>query len=153
MKQAGHPNKHPWIGVLAILDQASDKPPSGGRGHKVILTRDAARNALASLVGMGVNVPSTTSHDPQTKVGVIEGAEISGDMIVVWGYIFGRDFPKVIQKLCASEEFGMSYEAADAHVEDMRQDVWRLTKVTFTGAAVLPRSVIAYKLTDFLLVD
>ena len=38
----------------------------------------------------------------------------------------------------------MSYELADAHVEDMRAAVWRLTKVTFTGAAILLREKAAY---------
>ena len=32
---------------------------------------------------------------------------------------------------------GMSYELADARVEDMRAEVWKLTRVTFTGAAIL----------------
>ena len=31
---------------------------------------------------------------------------------------------------------GMSYELADAHVDDMRAEVWSLTRVTFTGAAI-----------------
>ena len=31
----------------------------------------------------------------------------------------------------------MSYELADARVEDMRAEVWKLTRVTFTGAAIL----------------
>ena len=30
----------------------------------------------------------------------------------------------------------MSYELADARVEDMRAEVWKLTRVTFTGAAI-----------------
>jgi hypothetical protein len=46
---------------------------------------------------------------------------------------------------------GMSYELADAHVEDMRAAIWRLSKVTFTGAAILLRSKAAYAGTSFSL--
>jgi hypothetical protein len=49
------------------------------------------------------------------------------------------------------EQMGMSYELADAHVEDMRASVWRLTKVTFTGAAILLREKAAYAGTSFRL--
>jgi hypothetical protein len=50
-----------------------------------------------------------------------------------------------------AELMGMSYELADAHVEDMRASVWRLTKVTFTGAAILLREKAAYGRTSFRL--
>jgi hypothetical protein len=41
----------------------------------------------------------------------------------------------------------MSYEIADAQVEDMTASVWVLNKVTFTGAAVLRRDKAAYRST------
>jgi hypothetical protein len=44
---------------------------------------------------------------------------------------------------------GMSYELADAHVADMREVVWRLTRATFTGAAILLREKAAYRATSF----
>jgi hypothetical protein len=44
---------------------------------------------------------------------------------------------------------GMSYELADAHVADMRAPVWRLTRATFTGAAILLREKAAYRGTSF----
>ena len=43
----------------------------------------------------------------------------------------------------------MSYELADARVEDMRAEVWKLTRVTFTGAAILLREKAAYLGTSF----
>jgi len=46
---------------------------------------------------------------------------------------------------------GMSYELADARVADMKASVWRLTKATFTGAAILLRSKAAYRGTSFRL--
>jgi hypothetical protein len=49
----------------------------------------------------------------------------------------------------APEAMGMSYELADARVEDMRAEVWKLTRVTFTGAAILLREKAAYRATSF----
>jgi len=47
----GHPNRVGFRGVLTLVDEASDKPPAGARGHRVILTRAAAEAALPSLMG------------------------------------------------------------------------------------------------------
>ena len=44
---------------------------------------------------------------------------------------------------------GMSYELADAHVADMRAQIWTLTRATFTGAAILLREKAAYRSTSF----
>lgn len=40
---------------------------------------------------------------------------------------------------------GLSYEVTDVQIADTRQDVWALTKVTFTGAAILRRDKAAYR--------
>jgi hypothetical protein len=37
-------------------------------------------------------------------------------------------------------------------VEDMLAEVWKLTRVTFTGAAILLKNKAAYRLTDFVLI-
>ncbi|MGB9030311.1 MAG: hypothetical protein WCC27_09340, partial [Acidobacteriaceae bacterium] len=42
-----------------------------------------------------------------------------------------------------------SWELADAHVEDMRAEIWTLTRATFTGAAILLREKAAYRNTSF----
>jgi hypothetical protein len=54
-------------------------------------------------------------------------------------------------KANADGEMGMSYELADAHVADMRAQVWTLTRATFTGAAILLREKAAYRSTSFQL--
>jgi hypothetical protein len=147
-----HPNKRQFLGVLAFVDKPSDKSPKGARGHKVVLTRRAAENALESLIGMGINIhPDDRGHNETSKVGVIEDAEITGDEIFVTGYLFQRDCPEVIARLEGSSDYGMSYETTDAHVDDMRAEVWELSQVTFTGAAILRRDKAAYRLTDFVL--
>jgi hypothetical protein len=63
-----------------------------------------------------------------------------------------RDFPE-IERGCRRIQgsMGMSYELADAHVADMRAQVWTLTRATFTGAAILLREKAAYRRRAFRL--
>jgi hypothetical protein len=42
---------------------------------------------------------------------------------------------------------GLSYEVTDVLLEDAKAEVWRLEKVTFTGAAILRRDKAAYRKT------
>jgi hypothetical protein len=150
----GHPNRVAFEGVLTIVNSASDRAPVGARGHRVMLTREAAEKALPSLLGMAVDYrPGWDGHDARRKVGLLTEAEIAGNRLVVKGYIYARDFPEVASTIAsqAPEAMGMSYELADARVEDMRAEVWRLTRVTFTGAAILLREKAAYRATSFRL--
>ena len=64
-----------------------------------------------------------------------------------------KDFPEVEERMrcSAAGSMGMSYEIADAHVEDMNAEVWMLTRATFTGAAILLREKAAYRNTSFQL--
>lgn len=148
----GHPNRVSFEGVLTVVNSASDKAPAGARGHRVILTREAAEKALPSLLGMAVDYrPGWDGHDTRCKVGVLTEANLVGNRLVVRGYIYARDFPEVAKtiKAHAPESMGMSYELADASVEDMRAELWKLTRVTFTGAAILLREKAAYRATSF----
>lgn len=146
----GHPNRLPFDGILTLVDVASDKAPSGSRGHRVLLTREAAHAALPSLLGMAVGYKAGwDGHDARQKCGIITAAELNGQELAVSGYLFARDFPEMDAELGHDGAMGMSYELADAHVEDMRAKVWTLTRATFTGAAILLREKAAYKSTSF----
>ncbi len=150
----GHPNRIPFEGVLTLVDVPSDRAPSGSRGHRVTLSRSAAEAALPSLLGMAVDFrPDWDGHDARSKCGILTAADIDGQRLTVGGYLYGRDFPEVEAKLrnLAVGNMGMSYELADAHVEDMRASIWRLNRVTFTGAAILLRDKAAYRQTSFRL--
>jgi hypothetical protein len=117
-----------------------------------MLTREAADRALPSLLGMAVDYrPGWDGHDARCKVGLLTEACLAGNRLVVRGYIYARDFPEVARTITAHapESMGMSYELADARVEDMRAEVWKLTRVTFTGAAILLREKAAYRATSF----
>ena len=152
---AGHPNRVPFAGVLTLVDVPSDKAPSGSRGHRVVLTRSAAEAALPSLLGMAVDFKAGwDGHDAKQKCGIVTAAGIEGNELHVEGYLFARDYAEMMREMEAhgDEVLGMSYELADAHVEDMRASEWRLSKVTFTGAAILLRSKAAYRQTSFRIV-
>jgi hypothetical protein len=148
----GHPNRVPFDGILTTVNTASDKAPAGARGHRVLLTREAAEKALPSLLGMAVDYrPGWDGHDARRKIGILTEADLVGLRLAVRGYLFARDFPDVAEAIHAHapEAMGMSYELADAHVEDLHAEVWKLTRVTFTGAAILLRDKAAYRATSF----
>jgi hypothetical protein len=162
----GHPNRAGFRGVLTIVDVASDKSPAGARGHRVLLTRRAAEAAIPSLMGMGLDYsPALDRHDARRKIGVITRAEIVGRVIEVGGFLYARDFPEIVKEIgkpqrpaasvtgkksmsansrAPNMKLGMSYEITDAVVEDIKASVWVLSRVTFTGAAVLRRDKAAY---------
>ena len=148
----GHPNRVPFDGVLTVVNAASDKAPAGARGHRVMLTREAAEAALPSLLGMAVDYrPGWDGHDARCKIGLLTEANVIGQRMVVRGYLYARDFPEVAKaiKAHAPQAMGMSYEIADARVDDLRAEIWKLTRVTFTGAAILLREKAAYRATSF----
>jgi hypothetical protein len=155
----GHPNRVPFEGVLTVVNAASDKAPAGARGHRVMLTREAAEKALPSLLGMAVDYrPGWDGHDSRCKIGLLTEADVVGHRLVVRGYLYARDFPEAADAIRSSaavgpDALGMSYELADARVEDMRAEVWKLVRVTFTGAAILLREKAAYWQTSFRMVS
>jgi hypothetical protein len=77
---------------------------------------------------------------------VITRADIVGRVVEVGGFLYARDFPEIVAEIGgpAGHPLGMSYEIADALVEDIKASVWVLNRVTFTGAAVLRRDKAAY---------
>jgi len=155
-----HPNRVDFRGVLTLIDVLSDRVPTGGRGHRVVLTRAAAEEAIPSLLGMALDYsPDLDKHDARRKVGVITKADIVGRRLEVSGYLFGKDFPEIVEEIRsangsgdgqiagpnAGQQLGMSYEVTDVRLADIRASVWTLIHVTFTGAAVLRRNKAAYE--------
>jgi len=105
-------------------------------------------------MGMAVDYKAGwDGHDARQKCGIITAAEVDGQKLTVAGYLFARDFPEMERKIqgegSASDVMGMSYELADAHVADIRAQIWTLTRATFTGAAILLREKAAYRSTSF----
>ena len=159
---AAHPNRVAFRGVLTFVDTPSDSAPSGARGHRVLLKRVATERAIPSLLGMGLDyAPSLDRHDARRKVGVITLADIGADRtdrsvrptltsaLQVGGYLYARDFPELVREIRAKgpKVLGMSYEIAEAKIDDVGAEIWTVTDFAFTGAAVLRRDKAAYKQT------
>ena len=110
----GHPNRVAFRGVLTLVDVASDRAPAGGRGHRVLLTKKAAEKAIPSLLGMALDYsPKFDAHDTRRKIGVITRAEIVGREIVVGGFLYGRDFPELVEAVGGRRSGGGGRQAMD----------------------------------------
>ena len=174
---ASHPNRVSFHGVLTFVDVASDAAPSGARGHRVMLKKSATEKAIPSLLGMALDyAPSLDRHDARRKVGVITQADlVTGQntpmgvgqragaahrldgrgrpsphrALAIGGYLYARDFPELVREIKAKGPavLGMSYEIAEAKIDDLSADVWAISDFTFTGAAVLRRDKAAYRET------
>ena len=144
-------NDLPFQGVLCVLDQPSDAPPhsSDGGAHRTLIPTDLARRTMHQLVGMPVNVDGTFSgHAKRQIVGVIDKAWIDGNELMVQGRLLDKNQPELVQRIQARKgQLGMSFEIADAGVDDEQAPIWRLNNLQWTGCALLDRSKAAYQST------
>lgn len=145
----GHPNRMPFSGILTRVDVASDKPPHGSNGKRVLLTRTAAEAALGSLLGMGVDLTKNLDgHDAQKKIGIITGAHIEGDALMIAGFLYAADFPRESLRVHLEQaDLGFSFEARNLAVESMDTDPLVVKSCVFTGAAILMKNDAAYTTT------
>jgi hypothetical protein len=146
----GHPNKMPFSGVMTRIDEPSDRPPEGSGGRLITISAEAAEKALQSLLGMAVDYkPEMDGHNPQAKIGLITGATIEGDAIVIEGFIYAADFPDVAAEIKASQDvLGFSYEARNLYTNDPDANPCVITDCVFTGAAILRKDKAAYRTTS-----
>ena len=157
---AGHPNRLPFRGVLTLVGVASQRSPSGARGHRVMLTRAATETALPSLLGMALDyAPSLDAHDAQRKIGIITEANIvampqsktptSTGQLAVSGFLFAHDFPEVVDEIRVSnlKHAGHVVRNRQCHGAEPAGADLDGNQFTFTGAAVLRRDKAAYPQT------
>jgi len=88
----------------------------------------------ASLRAAAKRILSLTSAMKRTPGGKLAQAEDSG--------------PTIRAETCLAagpSGLGLSYEVADVEIADTRARVWTLSRVTFTGAAILRRDKAAYR--------
>ena len=145
-----HPNRMPFTGVLTKVGLPSDKPPNGTDGKKVLLTHDAVEAALASLIGMGVDLAKDMDgHDVKSKVGLITDAVIDGEDLRIRGFIYAADFPQEALKIHMKQsQLGFSFEAQNIAVESLDDDPLVVKSCVFTGAAILMKDAAAYQTTS-----
>lgn len=147
-----HPNRVWFGGILTFFDTPSDKPPGGSRGHPTVVTRQAAVDALPSLLGMPVNFNDDfMHHNVRNKCGVITKAYLRRKKVMIEGYLFGLDLPDVIKRLRGKDKFGFSFDAIDCHVANIRASMWEIDKLTFIGATLMLAEKAAYKKTTIQL--
>lgn len=154
-----HPNRRAFTGVLVRLDEPSDAAPKGARlpgekkkdSRRVIVTTEAAENAIPTLIGMPLNwSEKLDGHAPTQIGGIITDAMIDEAKLLVSGYVFSKNRLTEVARL-DRDDLGMSFEAANTYVCDMREPVWVIRELTFTGATVLKRKSAAYRSTAFTL--
>jgi len=146
----GHPNKIPFKGVLCFLDRPSDKPPEGSNGKLVVITAAAAKAAIPSILGMGVDFTDAfNGHDVTKKLGIIAGADVVGDEFQIEGFLYGSDFPEQVAYIQKhKDELGFSYEVKRALIASMDAPVLTVESLIFTGAAILKKKDAAYTSTS-----
>ena len=143
----GNPNRYPWRGVLTQIDAPSTRAPNGAKGHRVLIPRAVAEEALPSLLGMPVNVAGDQrDHAKQHIIGVITSATIEGKDLVVAGHLFHKNVPEKVEEVHDNTgQLGMSFEIGDVLVEDDQAGIWTLQHLIFTGAAILEKTAAAYQ--------
>ena len=127
-------------GILCTVDQPSEKPPNGARGHQIELSSGAAVGAIKTLIGAPVNYKAGwKGHDVNVTIGIITSAFFKEKQIIVRGYLMTTKYPDIIEEISmAKEPLGMSYELNGGRVEDFRDQVWKITHIgSFTGVAIL----------------
>ena len=149
-----HPNKIPFYGVVAFLGTQSNKMLAGSRGRRIILHEDVAKNAISTLLETGVSYSSLfDKHDVQKKIGVVTWVGIIEKELCIAGHLFGKDFPEVLDVITTnsssvtSTSLGLSFEATDVCLANASARIWEITKLTFTGVAVIRRDKAAYSNT------
>ena len=142
-----HPNRRNFVGVLTRIGLPSDQALGGSQGHRVIISHEAAVEALDSLKLTPVGFGNCWSiHNMRQRCGIITEGEIIGNELYVRGHLFARDFPEVITMM-EKGRLGMSYETDETVIADKGQEFWTVNKITFCGAAILYADKAAYRTT------
>ena len=146
----GHPNKHPFKGILTRLDKPSDNAPMGSGKRLVVMTKAAAEKALPTLLGMGVDLQDDLSgHNVKKKVGIITEAHIEGDALLIEGFLYAADFPDEVERIQAEkDDLGFSWEVKEIYTMNAKANPLVITDCIFTGAAILYKDEAAYTTTQ-----
>jgi hypothetical protein len=146
-----HPNRVPFQGVLTRVNEPSTRPPHGAQGHRVLIPAAVAEQAIPSLIGMAIDVSEDLTDHTRQKIGIITSAWLDGHDLRVEGFLYGKDFPDLVERLREEREsLGMSYEITQVAVEDEAASIWTLADYVFTGAAILRKRSAAYEQTSLM---
>lgn len=151
-----HINKMPFKGVCLKADTPSDSTPCGS-DKPVAFSKLAIENALATFSSMGVNCVydrwdypeyALTGHDKRFKIGVVEGATLNDNDVVINGCLWQSDFNDVcFQIKNAKDSLGFSVEVTINDMTD-KGDYYLVNDFTFTGVAILYKNLAAFQDTQ-----
>jgi len=144
-----HPNRMPFSGVLTRVDEPSDEPPGGADGKRVLIPKAVAEQALPTLLGMAIDYTDDfDGHNHRAKIGIITEATIEGNAIRIAGFLYASDFPEECARIQQEKtRLGFSYECKVA-ISDKGADPWVVSRIVFTGAALLYKDKAAYHSTS-----
>src|SRR6185437_11264290 len=93
-------------------------------------------------------LPGSPVRPTQPTTGCV-GQPQQTSLLQISGYMFAKDFPEIVREIRTRGRaaLGMSYEIADAHIDDPKASIWTVSDFTFTGAAILRREKAAYRET------
>jgi len=143
-----------FIGALTLVDTPSRGSPGGAGGHRILLLQSVAEKALPSLLKRPLLYKPgfRGHHQPQSgeAIGIILGAEIKGGYLMVWGWVLDQPLlGEMDRERLRIEDLGMSFDAKQVTVRDIRRPIWELCDVPFTGATLVRRGWAAYPETWF----
>lgn len=145
-----HPNRVPFRGVVAKLDQPSDGAPHGTMGRRIIIPSALASELSPGLLLAPINIDRALSgHDLSRVIGSITNAYVEGSDWVVEGVLFGKNFPDEVDLIKAEKDsLGMSIEMSHLQwVNPFALGTITMKMATPTGAAILLKKKAAYQTT------
>jgi hypothetical protein len=161
-----HVNFVPFEGIAAFLDSPMDRPAhiyaASGRviGEvPLLLTRAGVEAAVPSLIGMALcfHEQEFLYHVPRSKCGVILEAWIDGDVVRIRGGIYGQHFPDVIAEIEKNNDSlalcPLTYDAVFNWNTLSTHGYAEVSKMTFTGVALMRNTVTGFTNTSIRLLD
>ncbi len=116
-----------------------------GPAVPTLAAKSAAR--MGHPVRLTVAADAFQSEGERLRTSLAAAAERIRELAVDIRAQPGNDVGPVTLQATAESGLGMSYELADVMLADIRARVWILTRVTFTGAAILRKNKAAYEET------
>jgi hypothetical protein len=166
----GHRNAVPFEGVCGFVDTPLDGKvhwtnsetkqivESPSDAPKLVFKRSAVEAALPSFLGMGISAQehSLENHAFRSKVGIITSADIEGNEIRVGGYIFGVDYPDMLDAIKKLRtKLGMCIRYTDIVFDWPTEEKPKFAYVRnflVTGVAIMHRSKCGFSQTHVRLV-
>ena len=166
LPEIGHRNLVPFEAVAMYVDKPVDAKPhftdydakkvaeSDDGAPKLVFKRSAILEALPSLIGTGVNAQegALENHAIRSKIGIVTEAFIEGNAVMIRGYIYGFDYPDVVQAIkTLRNKLGACPAFANIVVdfpEEEKPANMFVNSLLFTGCAILQKKNCAFEGTS-----